>query len=65
MLMAPVETFDSPVTFGLSRTVHVYVVFAGTIPFVPLAGVSVNVSLLQMVADIAVIAGLGFTLTIN
>ena len=64
-MLKPAITLDSPVTFGLSATSQVYDVFAGTIPFVPFAGLIVNVSLLQMVADIAVIAGLGFTLTIN
>jgi hypothetical protein len=36
-------------------------VFAGTIPFGPFAGETVNVSLLQMVVDMSDIAGLGFT----
>src|ERR1044071_1702383 len=47
-----------PVTVG---TPQLYVVPAGTIPFVPFTGVAVNATALQTVAVIAVTAGVGFT----
>jgi hypothetical protein len=43
MKLEAVVTLDSPVTFGLSVTSQVYDVFAGTIPFVPFTGLTVNV----------------------
>jgi hypothetical protein len=51
-----------PVTVGAD---HVYVVPAGTIPLVPLAGVTVNAVVLQVVAVIAVMFGLGLTVTVS
>ena len=60
---APVVTSDCPVTLAFAETVHVYVVFAGTIS-VPFAGVTVNVPSSQMVADLLAITGVGFIVTV-
>ena len=49
-----------PVTTG---TGQLYVVLAGTTPLVTFTGVDVKLPALQIVAVIAVIAGLGFTVT--
>ena len=65
ILVEAVVTLDSPVIFGLSTTVQVYVVFTGTMPLLPFAGAAVNVSLLQIVVVIFVMAGFGFTFTIS
>ena len=65
MKLKAVVTLDSPVTFGLSATSQVYVVFTGTIPFVPFAGITVNVWPLQITTGVVVIFGLGLTLTVN
>jgi hypothetical protein len=51
-----------PVTAGAN---HVYVVPAGTLPFTPLTGVTVNATPLQVAAVIFVTAGLGFTVTVT
>ena len=51
-----------PVTVG---EVHVYVVPAGTTPFVPFAGVAVNATPLHTVAVIGVIEGCGLTVTVT
>ena len=65
ILIEAVVTFDSPVILGLSTTVQLYVVLAGTMPFVLFTGAAVNVSLLQIVVVIFVMAGFGFTLTMS
>jgi hypothetical protein len=51
-----------PVTAGSG---HEYVVPAGTIPLVPLAGVCVKPVPLHVVVDIAVTAGVGLTVTVR
>jgi hypothetical protein len=50
------------VTVGAGQ---VYVVPAGTIPFVPFAGVMLNDAPLHVVVVIAVMAGVGFTITVT
>jgi hypothetical protein len=51
-----------PVTTG---AVHVYAVPAGTMPLVTLTGVAVKAVALQVMAVMAVIAGLGLTVTVT
>jgi len=51
-----------PVTVGADQ---LYNVPAGTIPFVPFVGVTVNNTPLQVIPVIAVIADTGFTLTVT
>jgi hypothetical protein len=51
-----------PVTVGADQ---LYVVPDGTIPFVLLTGVTVNVEPLQTEEVIAFIAGVGFTVTVT
>ena len=51
-----------PVTPG---ALHVYVVPAGTIPFVPFTGVTLNKTPLQLVPVIALITAVGFTVTVT
>jgi len=51
-----------PVTAG---AVQVYVVPVGTIPFVPVTGVTLKLPLLQIVLVIGVIAGVGSTVTVT
>jgi hypothetical protein len=58
----PAPPVIPPVTTGAT---HVYVVPAGTIPFVTLTGVDVNAVPLQVAAFIALIAGVGSTVTVT
>jgi hypothetical protein len=51
-----------PVTVG---ALQLYVVPAGTIPFVPFVGVALNNAPLQLVAVIALITAVGFTVTVK
>ena len=44
---------------------HVYVVFAGTIPFVVCVGVTLKITPLQVVLVIGVITGVGLTVTVT
>ena len=53
---------NPPETVGIPQ---LYVVPAGTTPFVPLVGVDVKVAALQIVAVIALIEGIGFIVTIS
>jgi hypothetical protein len=57
-----VPPVSPPVTIG---ALQLYVVPAGTIPFVPFTGELVNNTPLHVVAVIALIAGVGFTVTVN
>ena len=61
-----VDSATSPLTLTLSTTVHVYVVFVGTI-WVGALFVSgtVKVSPLQIVAVLSLITGFGFTVTVT
>ena len=51
-----------PVTLG---ALQLYVVPDGTIPFVPLVGVTLKNTPSQLIAVIAVIAEVGFTVTVK
>ena len=53
----------SPVTFGLSTTVQVYLVPANTISPPPLVGVTLNALLLQIVRLLGPITAVGTTVT--
>lgn len=55
----------SPVTFGLSATVQVWVVPVGTMVIPPFVGKTVNAEPLQVVAVWAGITGLGLTVTVT
>ena len=63
MLDCPVAWSDSPVVFGLSTTVQVYVVPTGTTSEPPFAGVTVNDDPLQADAFLLAITGTGLTVT--
>ena len=63
MLDLGVVSFTSPLTYGLSATVQVYVVPASTISPFPFVGVTVNRSLLQILADLGPITAVGTTVT--
>ena len=60
--LAPDPPVKLPVVDGAD---HVYVVPAGTTPFVTLVCVTVNVTPLQVIALIAVIAGVGLIVTVT
>ncbi len=65
MLLAPdpvVPPVTPPVTTGADQ---LYVVPAGTTPFVEFTGAEVKPTALQAVLVIAVIAGVGFTVTVS
>jgi len=71
LVKVPVILFDpppvlppviKPVTTG---ALHAYVVPAGTIPFVPLVGVTVNNTPLQLTPVIAVTLATGFNVTVK
>jgi hypothetical protein len=55
---------DKPVIFG-ALTVHVYKVFAGTLPLVAFTGDTVNATPLQVTRVIALIAAVGLTVTVR
>ena len=53
---------NPPVTIGID---HVYNVPAGTIPLVPLVGVTLKATPLQLTVVIAVITAVGLIVTVN
>ena len=63
MSAAPVVCDNPPVKPEPVGTVHVYVVPAGTIPFVPLTGDTVNATPLHEVVVMAVMPATGFSVT--
>ena len=54
-----------PIPADIVGAVQEYVVPAGTMPFEMFAGLTVNADSLQTVAVMAVIDGLGFTVTVT
>ena len=61
-LLPDAPPVNPPVTPG---ALHAYTVPAGTIPFVPFVGVTLNNTPSQLIAVIAVIPATGFTVTVN
>ena len=60
--VAPAPPVTPPVTIGAD---HLYMVLAGTAPFSPSVGVTINITPLQVVAVIAVIIGSGLMTTVT
>ena len=61
-LLPDAPPVNPPVTPG---ALHAYTVPAGTIPFVPFTGVTLNKTPLQLVPVIALITAVGFTVTVT